>query len=107
MTSETLSHQNDLWYLSLFITSTKKQQIPKIQSSKKYFHQLQTPFANVENSFDYQETIEIPPLQSFTVAQACPTKVAIRFARNQKMSRNQNVKKSETLSVSSKTAMNS
>ena len=51
------------------ITSTKKQQPPSIGNLKSYFNQLHTPFANVENLFDYQETKEIHSLQSFTVAQ--------------------------------------
>ena len=61
------------------ITSTKTQQALGIGSPTNCFNQLPTSCANVENSFDYQETIEIPPLQSFTDAQGCSTKVAIRF----------------------------
>ena len=81
------------------ISSTKTQQPPSIGSPTHCFNQLHTLSANVENSFDYQETMEIPPLQSFTVAQGCSTNIAIRFVRNQNMARNQNVKKSETLNV--------
>ena len=51
--------------------------------------------------------MEIPPLQSFIVAQACPSKVAIRFLRNQKVQRNQHVKKPEKRSGTTKSEMNS
>ena len=44
------------------ITSTKEQQPPSIGSPTNYFNQLHTSSANVENSLDYQETMEIPPL---------------------------------------------